>query len=68
MTLKTAQSIARAHGISIRKLSGKKGYRIACIRDKNTRAAYEGTIEEALDTAEIIYWNKKGGLTYYWVV
>ena len=68
MTLKTAQSMARSHGISIRKLRGKRGYRVACIGDKDIRAAYEGTVEEALDTAEVIYWNKKSGLKHYWVV
>lgn len=67
MTLKIAQSIARANGMSIRKTQYNE-YRVAVIGDKDEKAVYENTIGDALDTAQVMHANLHKGLKHYWVV
>lgn len=66
ITLKEAQRIARKHGMSIR--NTEYGYRVNFRNEPESHAAYEATIQGALDTARVMYENRKRGLKHYWVV
>lgn len=66
-TLREAQKQARMHGMTIRR-TGAEDYRINFKNGPESHAAYEETVIDALDTARVMYENKRRGVKHYWVV
>jgi len=65
MTLKDAQKLAREHGFVLTKTSNNE-YRIKRKGDPEVRAVYEATINDALDTGQVMEANIEKGIKSYW--
>jgi hypothetical protein len=65
ITLKEAQKVARDHGFVLKK-AGSNEYRINYKGAPESCAAYEATIEDALDTGEMMESYRNKGIRYIW--